>query len=233
MVRASSLFVLLILAVSVPGCAMTREARHIRTTGFLGDYSQLEKQKEGEVLLLYVEPEADFSGYDKLLLDDVTIWRNVDSDLSDISEDDLQKLALGLHRAVVENLNEDYRIVHTAGPGTLRVRIAITEAAESWVVMDTLTTVIPHTLLISGVQQMATGMRSFVERARVEGEILDSRSGERLAAALDRQAGGKSFQGMMSSWEDVEKAFEHWAKRLRDRMREERGEKEDADVAGE
>ena len=223
MVRVPSLLVLLILSVSVSACATTQQARHVETSGFLEDYSQLQKGKAGEALLVYINPEADFSAYDKVLLDDVTIWRAVDSNLEDVPEEEIEELALGLHEAMVENLKEDYEIVHRAGPGTLRVRVAITEAAKSWVVMDTLTTVIPHTRLISGIQKLATGTHSFVGKASIEGEILDAQSGERLAAAVDRRAGGKSFQGLMSSWDDVKEACQYWAGRLRDRLRAERG----------
>ena len=225
MVRAPSLFVLLILSVFVSGsgCATTRQARRVETSGFLEDYSQLQVGKPGEALLVYINPEADFSAYDKILLDDVTIWRAVDSNLEDVPEDEIDELALGLHEAMVESLKEDYEIVHRAGPGTLRVRLAITEAAKSWVVMDTLTTVIPHTRLISGIQKLATGTHSFVGKASLEGEILDAQSGERLAAAVDRRAGGKSFQGLLTSWSDVKEACHYWAGRLRDRLRAERG----------
>ncbi len=225
MVRASSLFVPLILtvAVSVLGCGTTQQARRVETSGFLKDYSQLEGGKQGEALLVYINPDADFSAYDKVLLDDVTVWRAVDSNLADAPNEEIEELALGLHEAMVESLKEDYEIVHTAGPGTLRVRLAITEAAKSWVVMDTLTTVIPHSRLISGIQKLATGTHSFVGKASIEGEIRDAQSGERLAAAVDRRAGGKSFQGLLSSWDDVKGACDYWAGRLRDRLRDERG----------
>ncbi len=235
MVRASSLSVLLILSVSVSGCATTQQARRVETSGFLEDYSQLQEGKPGEALLVYINPGADFSAYDKVLLDDVTVWRAVDSHLGETPEDEIDELALGLHEAMAENLKEDYEIVHRAGPGTLRVRVAITEAAESWVVMDTLTTVVPHSRLISGIKKLATGTHSFVGKASIEGEILDAQSGERLAAAVDRRAGGKSFQGLMSSWDDVKEACRFWAGRLRDRLRAERGKADGtaADGSGE
>ena len=238
MVRASSLFVPLILTVtvsvfvSVLGCGTTQQARRVETSGFLKDYSQLQEGKQGEALLVYINPDADFSAYDKVLLDDVTVWRAVDSNLADAPEEEIEELALGLHEAMVESLKEDYEIVHTAGPGTLRVRVAITEAAKSWVVLDTLTTVVPHTRLISGIQRLATGTHSFVGKASIEGEILDAQSGERLAAAVDRRAGGKSFQGLMSSWDDVKEACHYWAGRLRDRLRAERGKADGTAVDG-
>ncbi len=227
MVRAPSLFSLLILYVpvslGVSGCARTQQARRVETSGFLKDYSRLHEGKEGEALLLYINPDADFSAYDKVLLDDVTVWRAADSDLADIPRKEIQEMALGLHQAIVESLKDDYRIVYVPQAGTFRIRLAITEAAESWVVMDTLTTVIPHMWIVSGIQKLATGTHSFVGKASIEGEILDALTGERLAAVVDRRAGGRSFQGTMSSWDDVKAACQYWADRLGVRLRELKG----------
>lgn len=210
--------------LSVPGCAArTQQARHVQTSGFLGDYSQLKKGKEGEALLVYINPDADFSKYDKVLIDDVTVWRDADSDPADVPAEQIRALAAQLNAAVVDNLKEDYQIVHVAGPGTMRIRLAITEAAESWVVMDTISTVVIHSRIISEIKKLATGTHTYVGKAGIEGEILDAQTGERLAAAVDRRVGGKSFQGVQSSWDDVKAALEYWAGRLRVRLRELRG----------
>lgn len=120
--RASSLLVPLILSISVSvsgsGCAKTQQARRVETSGFLEDYSQLQEGKEDEALLVYINPAADFSLYDKVLLDDVTVWRAADSDLQDVPEEDIEELALELHEAMVENLKEDYETDETAADGS-------------------------------------------------------------------------------------------------------------------
>lgn len=225
MPRPSFVLVLLCLSIlSFPGCAArTQQAWHVRTTGFLGDYSQLKEGKKGEALLVYINPAADFSKYDKVLIDDVTVWRDADSNLADVPEEQIEALAAFLHAAVIENLKEDYRIVYVEGPGTMRIRLAITEAAESWVVMDTISTVVIHSRIISEIKKLATGTHTYVGKASIEGEILDARTGERLAAAVDSRAGGKSFQGVQTSWDDVKAALEYWAGRLRERLRVLRG----------
>ena len=40
-------------------------------------------------------------------------------------------------------------------------------------------------------------------------------TGERLLAAVDERAGSKGFEG---KWTQVEKAFDYWAERSRDRF---------------
>ncbi len=41
----------------------------VEPSGFLGDYSQLEKGRGDQVQLVYINPEAHFARYDKILLE--------------------------------------------------------------------------------------------------------------------------------------------------------------------
>ena len=211
-----------LLWVCVCGCATTRQARRVETSGFLKDYSMLEEGKSGEALLVYRNPEADVSAYDKVQLEPVSIWRPADSDLGEIPEEELEQLAQHLHDAIVSKLEEDYEIVGASGPGVMRVRVAITEAAKSWIVLERISAIVPQLRLVSSLKRLATGTHSFVGKAGIEGEIIDSESGERLFAAVDRRAGANTIRGSWSSWSDVNDAFDFWAERLRDRLREER-----------
>jgi hypothetical protein len=86
--------------------------------------------------------------------------------------------------------------------------------------MGNISAVLPQMRLISGAKRLATGTASFVGSAGVEAELLDSLSGERLAAAIDRRAGQTRLRGSDSTWEDVEQAFDHWSEMLAARLRE-------------
>lgn len=205
------------------GCSRTHQARRVEASGFLGDYSEFKPGEDGEALLVYRHPNADFSGYDRMIVDPVSVWRPMESDLDEVPEDELVAMANYFHGAMIRQLSTDYRIVKEPGPKTLRFRGAITEAAKSWVVFDTLSASIPHMRLLSGIKRLATGTHLFVGRASVEGEIIDAETGQRLLAAVDRRSGAKTLRGSTSSWDDVKSAFNYWAERVRDRLRKERG----------
>ncbi len=211
-----------VLVALAAGCAPTRQAKRVEQSGFLGDYSKLEPGKGNEALLVYRNPKADFTKYDKILVEAVTVWRPRDAESDDVSADEMQALADYLHAAMVTKLDEDYQIVTASGPGVLRVRLAITEATGANATMNTVTTIIPQTRTLSALRHLATGTRAFVGRASAEAEILDGQSGERLFAAADRREGGKTLQTTFSTWGDVKAAYDHWAERARDRLREER-----------
>jgi hypothetical protein len=212
--------VIVLLATLFVGCAQTEQARKVEISGFLGDYSILQKGKEGEALLIYINPNIDFAVYDKVIFDPVTVWRGEGSRLDDVPEADLQRLANYLHTAIVTKLREDYEIVNKPGLDVLRIRAAITEAGKSNVGLNIFSTIVPQAILLSGAKKLATGTNSFVGAASVEGKITDSNTGEILAAMVDRRAGGKSLKGAMNAWNDVEQAFEYWANRLSQRLRE-------------
>ncbi|MCP5057855.1 MAG: DUF3313 domain-containing protein [bacterium] len=203
------------------GCATgpTRQARRTETAGFLGSYSQLQKGGKDDALLVYRNPEADFTRYDKVLVEPVAAWGSASTD---VDMDRLQVLIDYLDAALRHSLAQDYEIVERTGPGVLRLRVAITEADGSNVPLDIVSAVIPQIRLLTAVVGLGTTTQLFVGSAGIEAEILDGMTDERLLAAVDRRGGGRTFEGSTASWDDVQKAFDFWAERVRTRLAEER-----------
>ncbi|GAX59615.1 hypothetical protein SCALIN_C04_0103 [Candidatus Scalindua japonica] len=200
------------------GCAQTHHNRKAADqSGFLGDYSMLQEGGEGEGQLVYINPDADFTAYDKVIVDPVLTMCSKDSKAP---REELYNLANHLHYKVVAKLDEDYEIVETPGPGVMRISAALTEAKKSKAGLNTITTIVPQARLMSGLKKLATGTNSFVGGASVECKITDSNTGERLAAGVDRRAGGKTLKGSTKAWDDVEQAFQYWADKLAQRLRD-------------
>ncbi len=224
--RATFAGLALAALVLMAGCATAPSAqdlgRNIDFTGFLPDYSKLRPGGEGRALLVYRNPRANFRRYEYVLLEPIAIWAGDDSVLQDVPEAEQQLLVDYLDAALRKSLARDYFLVDRPRPGTMRIRVAITEAAGSNVVADTVSSVVPQLRLLSGAARMATGTQAFVGRAGIEGEILDASTGIQLFAAVDRRTGTKDLEGATETWNDVQGAFAYWAERLRDRLFEER-----------
>lgn len=213
------------LAFLLGGCAATEQVRDVERSGFLSDYSLLEPGGEGQAALRYVNPDARFGAYDKILIEPVTIWASESSSLNEVSEEDRKMLVDYLHTALSNALSQDYGIASQPGPGVMRLRVAITEARKAPVVMSTVSNVVPQMLLISNLKKMATGTQAFVGDAAVEGELLDGVTGERLAAFVDKRSGGKSVERIgAGAWEDYKNACKVWAELLATRLAESRGQ---------
>ena len=202
------------------GCASTVQVRDVAGSGFLKTYAQLRTGTDDQALLVYINPQAHFARYDKVVLYPVTIWRGADSALDRIPPDELQRLVDQLEHVLRQNLQADYSLVDRPEPGAMLVRAALTEADDSEIVLDTVSNVLPPAIALNLLKKIATGTSSFVGSARIEVEILDAVTAERLVAAVDARAGTKSFQGKFDKWDDVHQAFDYWAKRLQTRLRE-------------
>lgn len=204
-------------ALAFSACA-AGQAGKAKPSGFLGDYGKLHAGQSGQALLVYRDPNADFAKYTKLMIDPVTIWR--DADTKDIPATEAQDLIEDLDDVLRITLDDDYTIVKQAGPDVLRLRAAITEAEGSWRVIDGRLGDRLDKDLQAVHPTPSSDTRSFVGKAGIEAELLDSVSGVRLAAAVDRRAGAHTLKPDANKWADVEDAFRYWADRLRDRLRE-------------
>ena len=209
--------VLVVFLFLITGCSSTFQTRKVTTTTFLGDYSQLEKGSGDEAQLRYINPQANFGGYTKILMDPVKFYSDKNSKLEG---KDKKRIVDYLDATIKEQLKTDYTFVNKPSSETMRLRVAITEAKGSKVVMDTISSVIPVGIALGLVKKVATGTNLSVGKASIELEIQDSQTGERLAAAVDERAGRK-YTGKFDKFDKystVEDAFDYWAKKLKKRL---------------
>jgi hypothetical protein len=207
----------LALALTLVACT-TRQSRSVKTSGFLGDYSQLREGEGSEALLVYFNPATDFTKYDKVLIDSVTMWASEDLDLQKLSKEEQKALTDYLYAALRRELAKHFAIVVSKGPGVMEIRAAITEAEDANVTLDVVTTVVPQLRLLTTLGGLATDVAAIVGEASAELEVRDAVSGERLAAAVDKRVGTKSLGGVFSDWADVQAAFDDWAERAGTRL---------------
>src|SRR5882672_355471 len=156
-VKRSWWIVVSLALLASSGCA-AKQSGTAKPSGFLRDYAQLAKGKEGEAQLVYMNPQADFRKYTKILIEPVTIWD--DAQTATIPRDEAQLLA------------EDQ--IASRYDDKLRATMPSEPSSET---------------------------RDFVGRAGVEGEVLDSLTGERLLAAVDRRAGAHTLQFKKNGWQ--------------------------------
>lgn len=209
------------LVIALGGCAVTEQESPDRIdvgagSGFLKDYSQLQPGKKGQALLVYFNPSADWSRYNKILIEPVTVGLGPSHALS---EQDQQMLSSYYYHALETSLSKNFTLATQPGPDVMTVRAALTDATTATPVLRTISVVIPQARLLSAVKNMATGSYAFVGSAQSEGEVLDSVTGARLAAAVDRRSGGTSVKNAdVWQWGDAEKAMDYWAQRTDQRL---------------
>jgi hypothetical protein len=121
----------LLCAAIAGGCGGDPKEPSVVPSGFLGDYSQLAPGREGQAHLIYINPEADFSLYDKMMIEPVVLWDREQSAPIATPSRDQRQLAERLQRALAMQLGQDFQLVDEAEPGTLSLRMAITDVEET------------------------------------------------------------------------------------------------------
>lgn len=212
------LSLLLIFSVLVVGCSKTVKKENVEPTGFISDVSMLEADQEGKVSLLYINEATDFSSYNKVWLETVTIFVYEGSELAKLPPEKIQELADYANEALARELGENNEIVDQAGPNTAQMRFAITEASGSITLVDTVSTVVPPARAFSELKKLITGKHLGVGDAAFEAEALDSITGERIAAAMGARAGGKAVKTNADEFRDVKAAVDAWAVTVSERF---------------
>jgi len=190
----AALTLLALVRLPLAGCGPSDEAP--TASGFLGDDSQLRPGRVDQAELLYIDPEADFSAYENVILDPVVVWRAEGAGFSGISPGELESLALDLGSSMRDELGREFQMVDRPATGTLRLRIGI---VELW-------------------RTSASDGPDSVERLSIEVEVLDAVSGRRLIAVRDSRGGGGEARRSIGERTDVRAAFHEWASLARDRL---------------
>jgi hypothetical protein len=111
-------------------CATAAVAQEVRDTSFLKNESQLQPGRGNQARLVYINPETDFSRYDKAIVDRVALWFQDENADGSIAPAEQQYLAGYFTAALRHELQLEFHPVENAQPGTLRVRAAITHLSK-------------------------------------------------------------------------------------------------------
>ena len=176
----------------------------------------------------YKNPEADFSGYNRIQLLDATVafkdnWmrdqnRNRRGN-SRVTEEDMAKIQQGLteqfHRVFAEELAKGgYAVVTEAAADVLKIKPAIVD-------LD----VVAPDLMEAG--RTTTFVADETGRATLQMELFDSVSGNLLARTEDRRktrtTGGMQRSNSVTNRADADRVIRRWAQALSTQLNEVRG----------
>jgi hypothetical protein len=234
----SSQISLLIIAGSilltglVSGCSQTVESqpsvvKQVETgqpamSGFFGnDIALLQPGKEGQAAMVYINPNAQWSKYNKILLEPVEFWDAADSS---VSPSDQHMLTAYFYNTLKENLQKHFTLVDQGGPGVLTLQAALTNVTGATPGLRSVSVVVPQARILTGIASLATGSYAFVGSAEAEGKVIDSATGELLAAAIDKRAGGMALSSAAQwKWGDAQNVMDYWAQKITNRLLELQG----------
>ncbi len=211
-------------ALVLSGACTTTKRQTVTVTpaagGFLGDAVKLlSPGKEGEADLRYVNEDADWQQYDKIMLEPVQFWASGDSKLPIDVE---QMMTTYLYNSLKEDLaKQGFALADLPGKEVIRVQIAIMDVTAATPILRTVSVIVPQARVLNQAQELLTGTYGFSGSAEVALKATDSRTGELLAAALDKRSGGGSLrQAAQWKWGDAEAAMDKWSQMFTARLAE-------------
>jgi hypothetical protein len=211
------------LAIAVTtGCAPASEtkggvkkiAAGQEFSGFLKDYASLKPNPnlDGNALT-YAATDAkqNLRSYFAIIVDPVEVYVATDADTSKISEDARVALTNYFQHALISAVSDAFPVVDQPSPLTLRLRSAL-------VGVDVGGQVTPGDAP-EDAKPFAQAIN--IGKVGVEMELVDSKTGERIAAMVDRTNLGAGAEVGAANFSRVEKfaaakeAFDEWASRVR------------------
>jgi Protein of unknown function (DUF3313) len=114
-------------------------------------------------------------------------------------------------------------MVRTASTGTIRLRIALTDATTPDAKVNTVATFAPYVSTAYSVASLAfnKGVGYFAGTAAAEGYATDAKSGALLWQAVDKRGGTTALvANTLDNWRDVGNAFKAWSGKLASRLQE-------------
>jgi hypothetical protein len=185
-------------------------------SGFLQDYSQLKPHAQlGGEALAYVHPDKmkSLRRYVAIIVEPVEVYVATSADPSLIPERARETVSKYFEHALVDAVSDAFPVVESAGPLVLRLRSAL-------VGIDLGGAVAPVEL--PALTEKPLERAIVLEKVRVEMELVDSETGERIAAMVDKatvgegaEVGSENFS-RLERFNEAKSAFDQWAGRVRE-----------------
>lgn len=165
----------------VAGCASEPPTRE---SGFLGDYSRLQKQDApgGGTRLAYINPSFTPEKYSAVWVDPVVFYPEP-KPTDNVSMATMNQVREYMDQALRNRLANKVRLVNHAGPGIAHARIAITAVGAETEALAPYQ-YIPIALLVTGAKAAVEGGRPQDASLAIETQVSDSQTGQLLFASV-------------------------------------------------
>ena len=211
--------------------ASEASASNVARVGFLTDYARLRPQAGGG-MLCWRSPDVDWKRYDKVLFERIQVYIAPGSQ-KPVDPTDLRMLIDYFHGALVKAIRAEAQVVNAAGPGVLRVQIALTSLVPTNTVESLAGTAVPYGFVAEIGSGAATGRPAgstpYLGQTGLEVKFRDGASGKIVAECADTEIGRKyaadlnagasgaaeawvnGYLESFTQWSYAKDAFDKWA----------------------
>ncbi|NQZ82709.1 MAG: DUF3313 domain-containing protein [Colwellia sp.] len=187
-------------------------------SGFLNDYDKLKKvkTKDDSELLRYISSQVKEGKYTKVMFDPVSYYP-APQKTDMISKEVLSKISNYFNQKFSETAFTNVELVNNAGMNTLRIKMAITGVN----IEDSELSAYQYIPLAFLINAASGGMSEMDVKFQIEAEVVDSLTGEVLAAAVKRGVGERLKDDKTSlSLKHLKPLIDNWAMTMQKTMLE-------------
>lgn len=214
------MLMLSITATSLMILSSAAQAEELIYSGFMSDYSQLQRVTDGSANYRYIAPgsEEKLAKYWAVMIDQPEIFIAVDSKYRGAKPRQLEALSEAIREGIVAAVSEDIFVVDRPGENVMYLALAVSNLKLTKGKKKVLGYT-PVGLVTGAVKGAAT--TDIAKKANLQGLVLelegfDSVTGERLVAIIDSRSSDKQNP---ASWEDLEQLATLYGERLRCRLK--------------
>jgi len=201
--------VLMVVAVGLMLMQFGCGSKDVSRTGFLTDYSRLEKESDSS--LRYMNKGA-LDNYSSFIVDRVEVHFHKGAKAIEeqtkgkLTQQQIDDLTNYMHSKIVEAIKgSGNTVAYQPAAGVARIRVALTDFTKA-----------------SGVSYVpqAKLLGAGVGGASMETEVVDSMTGEQIGAVVETQTGSRIPFSQLGKWDAAKAVMNDWAKRLQKRLEE-------------
>ncbi|WP_281557395.1 DUF3313 domain-containing protein [Thalassomonas sp. RHCl1] len=212
----SQLLILLLLGCGSTGTEQSQTAQNNQFSGFLSDYSLLKPVDvhDDSQLQRFISKQVKARGYSKVLLDPISYYPAPPA-TDTISKKVLTEISQYFNRRFRQAIAKNIQVVNEPGEKTLRMKMAITGVK----VTDKSLAAYQYIPIAFLVTAASGGMSDVEVQLQVEAEVVDSLSGELMAAAVKSGKGATLDNDKTPlTLNKVKPLIDSWAKTMQKTM---------------
>lgn len=207
--RTQLVMLISIIFLTLTACAP--KARVVQDDRVMADITGLELDESEAPALIYIRPGAPGLGeFERFIIDPVQVFYS-DTKMEELSPEQVSRMQQYLLDAMVRELSDaGYQVGTRSEAGTLRVSFTLTGLKAPTAAPNVTTAVFPYALSVGDVT--------------VEAVVRDGLTNQKLAVVVSRASGARWLNpSPWSTWADVQKFFDSWAKGFRESVDEAHG----------
>lgn len=193
---------LVAMVVFFSGCGGSEQVK----TGFLSDYSKLQRESDSSLRYVNTQVIAQYSGF---IVDPVKAsFQNKAKAEDKLTEEQITDLTSYMHSKILEAVQgAGKKVVYQPAAGVARIRVALTDIEKTSAV-----NMIPQASLLG----------AGIGGASMEAEVLDSVTGKQIGAVVESAKGSRIPFTNLGDWTAAKGVMDGWAERFQKRLEESR-----------